>query len=83
VTATLRVYNEEGLVVHEETIAVGSEVGARRVTKKCAQIAQTTLGSRVLVSTLRGDEERKIVKGADRRYYTRCASSNEPSGSKP
>ena len=69
--AKLRVYNAEGLVVHEEEIKTGAEIGARRVTANCAQIAASTVGSRVLVSTLRGDEERKIVKGADRRYYTR------------
>ena len=68
--AKLRVYNEDGLVVHEETIAVGAQIGARRVTKKCAQLTLELYGSRVVVSTLRGDEERDIIK-KNGRYYTR------------
>ena len=70
--ATLKVINVEGAVIHQEEIATGKAVNARRVTRACGRLVESTPGARVVVTTKRGQEDRKIIKRSDN-YYTREA----------
>lgn len=58
--------------VHTDTVNLGRENNARRVTKTTAALFR--LGCRVLVETSRGWEDRKVILGSDGAYYLRLPS---------
>ena len=70
--ATLTVYGSSGEVLHSEEIRLGSERGARRVTRKCGNLVAKTPGVRVTVQTCRGEQARRLVQ-INKNFYTREA----------
>lgn len=69
-TSTLSVFSASGELLHTEEIKTGSAMGARRVTKTGAKMALDTPGSRVVVTTSRGEEARRIIE-SNGNYFTR------------
>lgn len=68
--ATLTVFGPDGAELHQEEITTGKAINARRVTRACGKLVENTPGARVVVTTKRGKEDRKIVKKSEN-YYTR------------